>query len=70
MDPSRGGVMEGICAEALDSTRQQKANISVYLTSPVGIGEHPDLISAIDTEMEKAAEADDKLTFLVDQLDW
>ena len=47
-----------------------KANISVYLTSPVGIGEHPDLISAIDTEMEKAAEADDKLTFLVDQLEW
>ena len=47
-----------------------KANIQVYLTSPVGIGEHPDLISAIDTEMEKAAEADDKLTFLVDQLDW
>ena len=47
-----------------------KANIQVYLTSPVGIGEHPDLISAIDTEMEKAAEADDKLTFLVDQIDW
>ena len=47
-----------------------KANIQVYLTSPVGIGEHPDLISAIDTEMEKAAEADDKLTFLNDQLDW
>ena len=47
-----------------------KANIQVYLTHPVGIGEHPDLISAIDTEMEKAAEADDKLTFLNDQLDW
>ena len=47
-----------------------KANISVYLTSPVGIGEHPDLIAAIDSEMEKAAEADDKLTFLENQLDW
>ena len=47
-----------------------KANIQVYLTYPVGIGEHPDLISAIDVEMEKAAEADDKLTFLENQLDW
>jgi len=47
-----------------------KANIQVYLTNPVGIGEHPDLISAIDVEMEKAAEADDKLTFLENQLDW
>ena len=45
-----------------------KANIQVYLNNPVGIGEHPDLISAIDTEMEKAAEADDKLTFLENQL--
>ena len=47
-----------------------KANIQVYLTNPVGIGEHPDLISAIDVEMEKAAEADDKLTFLENQLHW
>ena len=47
-----------------------KANIQVYLNYPVGIGEHPDLISAIDVEMEKAAEADDKLTFLENQLDW
>ena len=47
-----------------------KANIQVYLTNPVGIGEHPDLISAIDVEMQKAAEADDKLTFLENQLDW
>ena len=47
-----------------------KANIQVYLTYTVGIGEHPDLISAIDVEMEKAAEADDKLTFLENQLDW
>ena len=47
-----------------------KANISVFLTSPVGIGEHPDLISAIDTEMDKAAEADDKLCFLENEVDW
>ena len=25
-----------------------RANVEVYLTSPVGIGEHPDLVSAID----------------------
>ncbi len=41
-----------------------KANIKVYLTSPVGIGEHPDIIAAIDSEIEKAAHADEKLSFL------
>ena len=40
------------------------ANIKVYLTSPVGIGEHPDIIAAIDSEIEKAAHADEKLSFL------
>ena len=29
-----------------------KANIKVYLLNPVGIGEHPDIIAAIDSEME------------------
>ena len=47
-----------------------KANIKVYLTNPAGIGEHSDLISAIDTEMEQAAEADDKLCFLENEVDW
>ena len=47
-----------------------KANIKVYLTNPAGIGEHSDLISAIDTEMEKAAEADDTLCVLENEVDW
>ena len=40
------------------------ANIEVYLQKPVGIGEHPDIIAAIDSEIEKAAHADEKLSFL------
>ena len=43
------------------------ANIEVYLQKPVGIGEHPDIIAAIDSEVEKAAHAQEKLEY-VDQL--
>ena len=43
------------------------ANIEVYLQKPVGIGEHPDIIAAIDSEIEKAAHAQEKLEY-VDQL--
>ena len=39
-----------------------KANIDVYVRSSVGIGEHPDLVEAIDTQMQKLSEAEDKLT--------
>ena len=41
-----------------------KANIDVYIKNPVGIGEHPDLVAAMDTEMTKLADASDKLATL------
>ena len=41
-----------------------QANIDVYLKSPVGIGEHPDLVSAVDEQIDKMAHAEDKLEIL------
>ena len=41
-----------------------KANIDVYNKNPAGIGEHPDLVQAVDTEMVKLADAEDKLNIL------
>ena len=38
-----------------------KANIEVYLSNPAGIGEHPDLAAAIDSQIEVIAHAEDKL---------
>ena len=38
-----------------------KANINVYLHQSVGIGEHPDIAEAIDTQVAKIAEADEKI---------
>jgi len=46
------------------------ANVEVYLTNPAGIGEHPDLIGAIDTQMERIAEAEDKLLALGKHFIW
>ena len=36
-----------------------KANIDVYQKNPAGIGEHPDLVAAVDSEMVKLADAED-----------
>ena len=41
-----------------------KANIDVYNKNPAGIGEHPDLVQAVDTEMVKLAATEDKLNTL------
>jgi hypothetical protein len=37
------------------------ANAMVYQSNPTGIGEHPDIVQALETEVEKLAEAKDKL---------
>ena len=37
-----------------------KDNIEVYLSNPAGIGEHPDLAAAIDSQVEVIAHAEDK----------
>jgi len=41
-----------------------KANIQVYIDNPAGIGEHPDLVAAVDEQLVKLAEAEDKLETL------
>ena len=40
------------------------ANIHVYFNHPVGIGEHTDIVASIDSEIEKAAHAQEKLDYV------
>lgn len=41
-----------------------KANIKVYEKNPAGIGEHPDVVEAIETQVAKIAEAEDKISVI------
>ena len=41
-----------------------KANISVYMKHPVGIGEHSDLIGAIDEQLNILTAAEEKIKAL------
>tara|TARA_Y100000389_G_scaffold199102_1_gene236874 strand:+ start:5361 stop:5582 length:222 start_codon:yes stop_codon:yes gene_type:complete len=42
-----------------------KANIAVYLKNPAGIGEHPDIAEAVESELTKIANAQD----IIDMVD-
>ena len=44
-----------------------KANVLIYKQKSVGIGEHPEIVQAIEMEISKMAEAQDKL-YTVNQL--
>jgi len=39
-----------------------KANILVYTRNPAGIGEHSDIVEAVEVEIAKIAEAEDKIS--------
>ena len=41
-----------------------RANVRVYLENPAGIGEHPDVVQALDTHIAIIAENQEKLEIL------
>ena len=41
-----------------------RANVRVYLENPAGIGEHPDVVQAIDTQIAIIADNQEKLEIL------
>ena len=48
---------EGVIAEC-------EANIEIYMRNPAGIGEHPDIVLAVDQQLTLMAEAQDKLSLI------
>tara|TARA_A100000171_G_C2001415_1_gene82007 strand:+ start:181 stop:378 length:198 start_codon:yes stop_codon:yes gene_type:complete len=44
---------------------KHKANIEILLTNPVGVGEHQDIQTAIEMELEEIANYHDKLEMLI-----
>jgi len=40
---------------------KHQQNVEIYLTNPVGIGEHPDVMAAIETELNAIAQAHEKI---------
>lgn len=43
---------------------KHRMNVEVYLNNPVGVGEHPDIMDAIEKEIEEMAKYHDHLEIL------
>ena len=48
----------------LGRCKYHETNIKIYFQSPVGIGEHPDILGAIEVELGKLADYKEKLDIL------
>jgi len=54
-------LLEGLENHAKGHIEKHKANVEIYLHASVGIGEHSDLIAAIEMELDKIAHYEDQL---------
>lgn len=60
----REQMLHALRAHAQGKIEMHKMNVEVYLTNPAGIGEHPDVMEAIEKEIEAIAEYDDQIEVL------
>ena len=57
----REQLLKALLAHANGEIAMHKANVEIYLTSPVGIGEHSDVTQAIQEELDKIAKWHDQI---------
>lgn len=49
---------------AIAHVEKHKMNVEVYLTNPAGIGEHSDIMDAIEAELDEMAKYNDHIEML------
>ena len=54
-------LLEALCKKLEGDIAIYKANILTYQRKSVGIGEHPEIVEAVESQVTKLAEAEDKL---------
>ena len=57
----RGMLLRSLITAEEGKVAAASANIEVYLCNPVGIGEHPDILSAINEQIDIIAEAQERI---------
>jgi methylaspartate ammonia-lyase len=65
MATNTNALYEALKAQFVAQREKARATLTVYLTNPVGIGEHPQIIDEMVEQTKSLAEAEDCLERLV-----
>ena len=60
----RDQLIKALLAHAQGDIAKHKANIEVYLTNPAGIGEHSNIVEAIEGELDMIAKYQDQIDII------
>ena len=57
----RDTLIKALLAHAQGDIAKHKANVEIYLTNPAGIGEHSNVLEAIEQELDMIAKYQDQI---------
>ena len=60
----REKMISALLAHAKGDIQKHKMNVEVYLTNPVGIGEHSNVMEAIEEELNMIAKYEDQVSVI------
>ena len=60
----RNQIISALLAHAQGDIQKHKMKVEVYLTSPVGIGDHSNVMEAIEEELNMIAKYEDQISVL------
>ena len=60
----RREMLEALKALSIGNIKKAKMNIEIYLRSPVGIGEHSDVLGAIQDQIDLIATEEERLSVI------
>ena len=60
----REQLIKALLAHAQGDIAKHKANVEVYLTNPAGIGEHSNVVEAIEEELNMIAKYQDQIDII------
>ena len=61
---NRKNMIEALESHARGHIKKHTMNVEVYLKNAVGVGEHPDVLEAIEKEIELIAKYNDQIEIL------
>ena len=61
----RKQLINALLAHAQGDIAKHRANVEVYLTNPVGIGEHSNVVEAIEEEINMIAKYQDQIDVII-----
>ena len=60
----RNQIISALLAHAQGDIQKHKMNVEVYLKNPVGIGEHSNVMEAIEEELNMIAKYEDQISVI------